>query len=192
MRAFLAVDVERPELLSKLKELQQQLLETGADAKAVEEQNLHFTIRFFGEISEQQASQISERLSGLEFHSFPAAFTGVGAFPNLGHINVVWVGVDGRSEQELMSLARLVHERLAGVAPHENREFVPHLTLLRVKTGRNREALATKIQTLSRVEVGNEILRSLRLKKSELTPKGPIYETLKEFPFAGGPSAEPA
>ena len=58
--------------------------------------------------------------------------------------------------------------------------FSPHLTIARVKTGRNKAELVRCIEELVNYEFGVVKANCLKLKKSALTPKGPIYSTLRE------------
>ncbi|MEM3442722.1 MAG: 2'-5' RNA ligase family protein, partial [Candidatus Bathyarchaeia archaeon] len=59
--------------------------------------------------------------------------------------------------------------------------FSPHLTIARVKSGRNKAELAKFIGEHSNYEFGVVKAECLRLKRSDLTPKGPVYSTLREF-----------
>jgi 2'-5' RNA ligase len=62
----------------------------------------------------------------------------------------------------------------------ENRGFSPHLTIGRVKTARNKDKLLKLIEHFNTEEFTAQEVQSIVLKKSELTPKGPIYTTLRE------------
>jgi 2'-5' RNA ligase len=55
------------------------------------------------------------------------------------------------------------------------------LTIARVRSGRNRDVLARFLEENEGYDFGVVRAECLRLKKSELTPRGPIYSTLKEF-----------
>ena len=67
-----------------------------------------------------------------------------------------------------------------GFAP-DAKGFSPHLTIARVKSGRNKAELASCLTENADYEFGMINAACLRLKKSQLTPRGPIYSTLKEF-----------
>jgi len=69
--------------------------------------------------------------------------------------------------------------RLLGFSP-DPKGFSPHLTIARVKSGRNKAELAKFITENANYEFGIVRAQCLRLKRSDLTPKGPIYSTLKE------------
>jgi len=51
IRAFIAVEIENPNVLSNLIKVRDMFVETGADLKPVEDENIHLTIRFLGEVS---------------------------------------------------------------------------------------------------------------------------------------------
>jgi RNA 2',3'-cyclic 3'-phosphodiesterase len=66
------------------------------------------------------------------------------------------------------------------VLKKESRGFSPHLTVGRVKTARKKEQLLKVIEHYNNEEFSIQEINSIVLKKSELTPKGPIYTTLRE------------
>ena len=65
----------------------------------------------------------------------------------------------------------------------KERSYIPHLTIGRVKGPRKREVLISKIRELEMVDIGPLPVEKLVLKKSDLTPVGPIYTDLQEFPL---------
>jgi 2'-5' RNA ligase len=183
LRIFLAVDIEAPAVVERIVSIQRELAATGADLKPVEPQNLHFTVKFLGELAEPQLRDLIRRLDGLTAPMVTAELRGVGVFPSLSRISVIWVGVDPQASTVLERLSREVDRRLAGLAPPERRPFKAHLTICRVKSGRNRAQLAEAVRRLGDVEVGSAPLTALKVKQSTLTPKGPIYADLHTIPF---------
>jgi len=65
----------------------------------------------------------------------------------------------------------------------QKRKFSAHLTIARVKNVKNKEKLIQTIEKYRDIEFANIKINSIKLKKSDLTPKGPIYTTLKEIKF---------
>ena len=182
MRAFIAVDLNSEEVRHGIVKIQSVLEQSGADIKSVEPQNLHFTIRFLGEISEGEADDISGVLDEIDIPSFRVVFNGLGYFPHARRISVIWVGVkDGGSE--LISLAEQVEERLVQLNLKPEKKFVPHLTICRVKSGRNREQLIQAADQYGDTYLGTDTVSSIKLKKSQLTPKGPIYTDVLSVPL---------
>jgi 2'-5' RNA ligase len=105
----------------------------------------------------------------------------VGAFPDVRYPRVVWAGITEGADKLRSIFAWLEpHLRSLGFAP-DAKGFSPHLTIARVRSGRNKAELASFIEENGGYEFGVVRAACLRLKKSELTPKGPIYSTLREF-----------
>ena len=107
-------------------------------------------------------------------------FAGLGAFPNLRRISVVWVGMT-RGHQELADIFQQLEPKLRQIGlPPDDKGFSPHMTIARVRSGINRDALAKHIENMRDHDFGQMTVKAVRLKKSTLTPKGPIYTTIHE------------
>lgn len=183
MRVFAALEVPG-QVLDALAAFQGELFRTGADLKLVERENLHFTVRFLGEISEGDASEAKARLGSLSVKGELAEVRGAGAFPNLSGPRVVWAGIAKGDEEKVTSIARAVADSLAGIGEADTRPFVPHLTVARVRSGRNAAELSRAIRLSSDRPFGGVTFRELKLKSSRLTPEGPIYSDLGVFPLS--------
>ena len=183
MRAFLALDITEAGLIKNFNLLQQEILATGADVKVVEPENLHFTLKFFGEIPEKMAQEIYGSIVDLKTKPIEVRFEGLGCFPSLSRISVIWVGVDSVSSTSLKNLAGDIEARLRQFNFKDERGFSPHLTIARVKSGRNKENLQDFIKKNEGSVFGTDVLTSVKLKKSELTPRGPIYTDIYLVPF---------
>jgi 2'-5' RNA ligase len=156
------------------------LANTGANLKLVKPQNIHLTIRFLGDISPAMVDAIYEEMKQLSFTPFTVELTGLGAFPKLNYPRVVWAGIR-KGANELKNVFGQLEPRLRGLGfKPDNKGFSPHLTIARVRTGRNKDQLIKLIQELEDHEFGAVKAECVRLKKSDLTPKGPIYSTLRE------------
>ena len=180
IRCFIAFDINDEAILTRLGEAQERLVKTGADLKLVETQNIHVTLRFLGEIPPQLVKPVQEEMKMVKFPSFDIELRGLGVFPNLRHPNVVWVGIK-RGAEELRGIFAQLEPKLQtlGFRP-DARGFSPHITIARVKSGRNKTELITQITQMENLEIGIVKADALRLKKSVLTPKGPVYSTLYE------------
>jgi 2'-5' RNA ligase len=87
-----------------------------------------------------------------------------------------------KGDKELQKVFSELEPRLKGLGfPGERRGFSPHITVARVKSGRNREALNSAIMDMTDREFGTMMVDSIQLKKSVLTPKGPVYSTIHEL-----------
>jgi 2'-5' RNA ligase len=181
IRSFMAFDIESDTVLNRLATAQSSLVQTGADLKLVEPQNIHITIRFLGNITQAMAEKILDEMKRIQFAPFNVQIKGIGAFPNPHYSRVVWAGITDGADQ-LKNVFSQLEPRLRslGFTP-DHKGFSPHLTIARVRSGRNKQQLAEFITENANYEFGNINAKCLRLKKSTLTPRGPIYSTLKEF-----------
>ena len=180
IRSFIAVELGDGDILTKIVGLQRTLIQTGADLKIVEPQNIHATLRFLGEIPSSLVESICQAMRQIKFQPFDLELEGLGFFPDYRRPNVVWVGIT-RGEVELCSIFNQLEPNLRklGFAP-DRKGFSPHLTIARVRSGRNRQKLVEAVEALKDQRLGSMIVDRLKLKKSVLTPKGPIYTTLYE------------
>lgn len=180
IRSFIAFDIEDEGVIRELSRVQSVLLGTGADLKLVEPKNIHVTIRFLGEIMPAMIDKVYGEMVKVIFSPFNIEIRGLGAFPNMRHINVIWAGIR-RGSNELRNIYYQLEPNLQrlGLRP-DDKGFSPHLTIARVRTGKKRDELAKIIRDFENHEFGIIKAKCLRLKKSVLTPHGPIYSTLRE------------
>jgi 2'-5' RNA ligase len=181
IRSFLAFDMESDPVLNRLKAAQALLVQTGADLKLVEPQNIHITVRFLGDITPDTAEKIFEEMKKIQFTPFNVQISGLGVFPDLHYPRVVWAGMTEGADQ-LKNVFTQLEPRLQGLGfTPDPKGFSPHLTIARVRSGTNKTQLAEFINKNANYDFGAIKAECLRLKKSDLTPKGPIYSTFKEF-----------
>lgn len=180
VRCFVAVDIEESSVLDSMGRLQVSLEGTGADLKCVERENIHLTLRFLGDVGEGLLEELRNIVSGLGFEPFQMVLEGVGAFPNLRRPRVIWTGIS-KGVDELRGIFNRLESRLMGLGfKPERRGLSPHITLARVRSGRNRDRLVEQVRTHEDESFGAFEVRHIRLKKSVLTPRGPIYSTIAE------------
>lgn len=179
-RSFVAFDIDQETVRRNLATVQGMLVETGADLRLVKPENIHVTLRFLGDISPSLVDELHREMEKIVFAPFEIEIKGLGAFPNLRHINVVWAGIH-RGANELRGIFHQLEPNLqkSGFKP-DVKGFSPHLTIARVKTSRNKTELVRRIEELEDYDFGLVKARCLRLKRSILTPEGPIYSVLKE------------
>ena len=179
-RSFIAFEINNSSVLQKFTEVQDLLVKTGADLKLVAPENIHITIRFLGDVSVAKIDSIHESMKKTDFTAFDCQIHSLGAFPHLGYPRVVWAGIS-KGADELTKVTDQLETELRQLGFRADpKGFSPHLTLARVKTGRNKAELTRRIQEMADYEFGSVKADCLRLKKSVLTPKGPIYSTLRE------------
>jgi len=181
IRSFIAFDLESQEVLTKLTHVQKLLVETGADLRPVDPQNIHATIRFLGDITPAMVEKIHESLKNVKFTPFNIQIKGMGVFPNLNYPRVVWAAMTEGTEQLKSIFSQLEPQiRALGFAADQY-GFSPHLTIARARSAKNKQNLAEFITKKTDYEFGTIKAECLRLKRSQLSPKGPTYSTLREF-----------
>jgi 2'-5' RNA ligase len=179
-RCFVAVDIDDPGIMGRIVAAQERIAATGADVKPVEEENIHVTLRFLGEIPEAKTAEAAGVVRGIRFAPFRIRFRGVGVFPSLSRPSVVWVGIEG-GVGELLAVFSELEGGLTRIGfERERRGFQPHVTVCRVQSGRNRAELAEAVTKLGGADFGEMDIRRILLKRSVLTPRGPIYSTVAE------------
>ena len=181
MRTFVAVEVASQDAIRNMLELQKMLLNVGLKAKPVGANQLHFTLMFLGEINDLMLDSIKSKLVDMKFDPIQATYTGIGAFPSFKSPRVIWIGVDDASAPRLIQLAKEVEARLSGLGFRSDKPFTPHITLFRVK---DRIKDAGNIMEHKNRVFGNDLLSEVKVKKSDLTPSGPVYCDL--FAIKGG------
>ena len=181
MRAFLALEVVEETVVQNLMNAQVEMRETKADLSMVERQNLHFTVKFFGDIPESQVPEIDGRLEKLSLKSADVSLRGIGAFPDPKRPRVLWAGIPEDQQGSIVPLAEAVIRAIEGIGEREDRPFHPHITLARVRSGVNKERLASFLLGNASREFGTTHLGTLKLKSSSLTPSGPVYSNVREY-----------
>ena len=172
MRTFVAVEIIDGTVLDSIKKVQSEI---KIPAKPVEIHNMHFTLMFLGEITEEMAKKVQAQLDTIQFSSFDIGFIGVGAFPKPKFPRVIWIGLDQGGEK-LVELAKLVEEKLAPLGFRSDKPFKPHATIFRIKNKTG--DITDQISKYSSTKFGTQKVSSIRVKQSVLTPSGPIYSDI--------------
>ena len=190
MRVFLAIELDT-ETRSALETFQRDLHKCLPPINWVRPQSWHLTVKFLGEIEENQLEPIQRAVEKAvsHFSSFSLQIEGFGGFPHLRMPRVLWAGVSGQVD-ELQLLALQVEEALSPLGfPSESKPFRPHLTLARIKDRAREVGVSlSKSDVLQHVHFfGNLLVERLCLFKSELKPTGAIYQRLWEAPLNRSP-----
>jgi len=183
VRCFIAIELPE-EVKAGLRDIQAKLKSGGsAPVKWVDPYSVHLTLKFLGGVDAAKISPIAAAMdeAARGIAPFSLKVEGLGAFPNLRRVQVVWVGVSGEVDR-LADLQQRLENNLAqlGFAP-ENRRFTPHLTLARV---RDRASLAER-EGLGQLIAGTEFeaapsfpVKEVSLMRSQLTREGALYSRL--------------
>ena len=131
MRIFVAIEINDKNVLDSISKIQSEL---KINAKPVKIQNLHFTVQFLGEVSNQMVEKISRELCDLEFTPFSISFSGVGVFPKPNNPRVVWVGTnDGVNELEELVLTYRKNYCVSDLAQIKNLGHMLQYSELKIK-----------------------------------------------------------
>ena len=175
MRLFIAIDLK--ELKDYFKEIQDQIPRDIAKLKPVN--TFHLTLKFLGEVPDEKTEEIKEALAKIKFSQFKLTLDQLGVFPTENYIRVVWIGLKGNSH--LSKLQEDIEKVLDQFYFKKDYEFLPHLTLARVKFISNKPEFIQKLKQI-KIERKEITINKFKLIKSELTRQGPIYEDLAIFP----------
>ena len=181
LRCFIAVELPE-ELKKNIYVYMEKLKATTADVKWISPENLHLTLKFLGNTQEELLKDINKRLISLaKAHDrFSLQVSGAGVFPNIKYPRVVWLGV--HDSEEIIKLQHDIDESMEGLGfKRDEKQFTPHLTIGRVKSMRNKDALIKELATLKEVDFGKIEVINITLMKSELKPGGAEHFKLSEI-----------
>lgn len=176
IRTFIAIDFP-PEFKGKIIEIQSKL--DDFNLKLVDSDIVHITLKFLGDVDENRIEPIASALDEILSPSFDAVVRNVGVFPKPEYIKVIWLGAEG-------SFAQLHDNVESALDPFRFKKdkhgYTAHATIARANfvPKSRKEALLNILDELKDVELGTMHVNKINLKKSTLTPEGPIYETLHE------------
>jgi 2'-5' RNA ligase len=144
----------------------------SGDISLVSLENLHFTLKFLGEVPETKVNSISERLSIIvkQHNQFTVSIKRVGSFSR-----VIWAGAESN---ELLSLAEDVQETLADIKKENYDTIKLHLTIARIRSG------SVSVKNFANEDFGSFVVDRFVLFRSVLTSAGSQYTVLKEFALA--------
>ena len=177
VRAFLSIDIENQDLLLQISETQRKLDTSPAKMKLVEIENIHFTLRFLGDTSLDRIDEIESCLSKIKIKPFEIMVYGVGAFPTKRRPRVIWIGAT-QNANRISNLKMEIDSHLEELGYRAEKKFTPHATIARVRYIKDAEKLANNLDSLVNQPIGSMLVSKFNMKKSTLTPSGPIYETL--------------
>jgi 2'-5' RNA ligase len=186
IRTFIAVKLPET-VLAAIGRVQERMAACGLNVRWVTTGNIHLTLKFLGEVDEDEVDSIATVLAEA-VHGFAPlrlAAAGVGVFPSVKRARVIWVGLAGQLP-ELAALQRSIENRLATIGyPHEKRPFSGHLTLGRVKGLIAASRLTTAMGAF--IDFASETFEVDRvvLFKSDLRPTGAAYTELRHVTLPG-------
>ncbi|NVM34283.1 MAG: RNA 2',3'-cyclic phosphodiesterase [Candidatus Lokiarchaeota archaeon] len=188
IRSFIAIELKDKGTIEKIISFTQRLTQNQPKIKLVEPVNLHMTMKFLGNIPETQAPKIysilQEEINDKLFpgKNFEYILKGVGQF---NKFSVLWIKLLGNIQflQNIKdSLEDFLFNKLK-IERDKRTKFKPHLTIGRLKKDKINyktfDTLKNLITENKDLEFGVFTINQVKLKKSQLTSKGPIYTDLK-------------
>ncbi|MDD4137016.1 MAG: RNA 2',3'-cyclic phosphodiesterase, partial [Methanoregula sp.] len=175
---FVALELSG-EIREQLKEAQQVLRGCFARLTFVDPALIHITVKFLGEVDDKKLVQVQDALKTITVAPFPVT-AGCVTVNNPKRPHTVWCTIDdGGNGERLLALIEPALSPL-GFA-REDRRFTPHATVARVKSPD--PTLFSALSQLRDRTYGSCTISGMKLKKSTLTPRGPVYEDLIEVPW---------
>jgi RNA 2',3'-cyclic 3'-phosphodiesterase len=174
MRTFIAIEI--PEKIKKeILKIQEQLPEFKG--KKTEFENLHLTLKFLAEISEEKIEKVREKLREIKFNPFETEMDSIGFFDNRKSIRkqlIIWLHMANCDE-----LQKEVDNQLKRLFERERR-FMAHLTIARIREIKNDEEFFDELKKI-KIPKMNFYVDSFSLKESTLTDKGSIYRDIETY-----------
>lgn len=153
-------------------------------ARRVPDGSWHVTLRFLGDLDHPEPIIAALKDSLAEVPACPGRIVGVGAFPKKARAAILWAGLDAPG---IDTVARHAVDSTAHIGEKpDDRVFVPHLTLARLRGPRD---VAAELADLATVDLGAAPLDQVVLFQSRPGPDGPRYTSLQRFPLKQPPAA---
>lgn len=185
MRCFIAINIDeqiRKDLGDLQKELQSKLDIRKGDVKWVNPDNMHLTLKFLGEIKDEQVVDVCNIVKEVasRHEHFDLDVGTVGCFGGR-NARVLWVGA-GEGCESLIRLQEDLEEHLDKAGwPRESRKFSAHLTLCRIRNSKAGIKISKLADQYTDYALGTSPTDSITVYQSQLTPQGPVYTILGNY-----------
>lgn len=174
-RLFVALRPPRP-----VRDLLRAAMHGISAARWQDDEQLHLTLRFIGEVDRHRAEDIAAALGALHAPAITARIAGVGMFERKGWPHTVWAGVEPAAA--LAGLHHKVDQLLArGGVPSETRAFVPHITLARLN--RSAGPVAPFLAQHGDLASSPFVFTRVILYESEMGHGGSRYHPVARYPL---------
>jgi 2'-5' RNA ligase len=148
-----------------------------------DEQSLHITLRFYGEVQETAAADLDVELGRIRQAPFDLALTGVGSFGEGHQLHAIWAGVQDSEPLKILA-GRCESAARRAQVPVESRTYRPHVTLAYLNRQADAEKVAGWIRQHSLLASPPFRVGRFGLYSSHLGHEGSRYELEREYPLA--------
>lgn len=184
IRLFIAL-IFKEELLNKIVDFRESIYPNDNEAKWEGKDKLHLTLKFLGNIAEEDIPDISRELESIvkNHHEIKIILSKFGFIKKNSIPKILWVGI-----QQTKYIARLFHDINDGLSDigfeKERRSFRPHITLLRFRG--KEDILKIDVLKNTKINFTSSMANEIALIKSDLLPRGSIYTKIKSFKLNDG------
>jgi len=184
-RVFCAVelpDAVRARLEKHVAQLRKEVPDAAASWSRVE--NIHLTLKFFGNVEMKRIEKISAAAERAvkQFSTFQIGVGGTGVFPKPSRPQVLWIGVSDPPGQLSALQERFEDECAAEGFEKEDRAYRPHLTIARLRKPDGARSLADAHLKMP-FETIQIDLKEMVVFRSELSSKGSRYTPISRIRF---------
>ena len=164
------------------KEIRHRLIDLmeGLDVRWQEDDQLHLTLRYIGEVDTVMAEDLAERLANTGMDPFTIHLQDTGVFRKKGRAHTLWVGVQPNADLEALQ-RRIERTCVRAGLPPETRKFHPHITIARMNSAS--DGVEPFLARTAGMGLGQWEARSYILYESHLRPGGSIYERKVTYPI---------
>jgi RNA 2',3'-cyclic 3'-phosphodiesterase len=183
MRIFIGIKLDE-RVQGEIESFLKPFKKISSPIRWVKPANIHVTLKFIGEVSEEKYKQIEKRLNETDFNSvlFTLCLNGCGKFGRGNSLNIFWIGIT--PNDILTGVYNKIENALGKIGiEKENRPFKPHITVGRNKKDFNFKSFFQLIEERSHEPISELNVDHFQIFKSQLRPEGPVYTKLKEIPF---------
>ena len=179
-RLFVSVDLDGLE--DEIQAVQRRFGDASG-LRPTDPEQAHVTLKFLGDTDPGRVDDLMGELAaavddcGVE--PFEARVGGLGVFPSLDYISVVWTGVrEGHGDGELRALHGAIEDRTVAMGfDAEDHDFTPHATIARMDHAGGKERVQDIVESED-PDVGRLRVEEIRLTESVLGADGPVHSTV--------------
>ncbi|MCP4151727.1 MAG: RNA 2',3'-cyclic phosphodiesterase [bacterium] len=183
MRIFTGIKLDA-QVLDDLDKFLEPFKEIDTPLRWTWRDNRHLTLKYIGDVSPKDYARVVSLMeeADLNVGTFDLTLAGCGKFGKKNALNIFWIGVEKKRQlEELFNKIEITLEEFG--IEKEQRDFRPHITMARNKKNFNFKPFLRVIEQFNEEFIATAKVAHFQIYQSELTPGGPIYTILKEFPI---------